>query len=415
MNIYLYGIFGVYNYGCEAMVRAISARFKEIDPNDHIIYKTMDYTNDSRILKDCETVELSPAVSKYENVSGFRRFFMRANSFARKKLNISKAEDWFSFRLDWIDNCDVLVIIGGDVFDIVPSKKNKKYRNNRILLSELVKKRGGKVLLWGISVGDFESDPEAKRVLVDYFKNTVDYAIIRDKNSYEYLRTQGVSNIKNCPDPAYMLRTLQKTVEDKEKVLGINLSPLCNRYLKANLTEDEWLELWTERIEALFHRVQYDRIMLIPHVVNKNKPKDDDMAYLSKLYAKMETRKLPVWLVSEDRGFLSVKNELTQCSLILAARMHCAVNSVTCGVPIVFLSYSPKSVGMCRNVYGNEDMVIDLNELQRNPNCFFEKVSRIAEESETVQAYLSERNKQLYDESVAAAKTLEAVLKENSK
>lgn len=411
MNIYLYGILGVYNYGCEAMVRAISARFKELDPDNHVVYKTWDYANDNRILKDCSTVELSAIVSKFENVSGVQKFFMRAFSFARKKLHVPMEKDLVSFRLDWIEDCDVLVIIGGDVLDIVPSVKKQKYCNDKILLSKVVKKHGGKVLLWGISIGNFECNLEAKRILVDYFKHTVDYAIIRDKNSYEYLKMQDITNVQYCADPAYMLRTVQKIGESKERVLGVNLSPLCNRYLDADMTEEEWLELWSDRIEALFQKLQYDRIMLIPHVVNKNRPNDDDMAYLSKLYIKMKNRNLPVQFVSEDRGFLSIKNELVQCTMILAARMHCAVNSITCGVPIVFLSYSPKSIGMCQYVYGNENMVIDLNELQSNPNAAFEKISQITNDLGTVQAYLSERNIQLYNESMSAIKIAEKVLK----
>jgi polysaccharide pyruvyl transferase WcaK-like protein len=43
--------------------------------------------------------------------------------------------------------------------------------------------------------------------------------------------------------------------------------------------------------------------------------------------------------------------------------MHCAVNALAARVPALFLSYSRKSVGMCRYVYGSDDWVMPLDEL----------------------------------------------------
>ena len=139
MKICLYGIHGVYNYGCEAMVRAISARFMEMDPNNRVLYKTWDVENDSRILKDCKTVEVSPLVPKYFGVNKVKKFIRRSFSFIRKRIRMPQVKDIFPFQLDWVEDCDVLVVIGGDVFDIVPSRKKKKYFNERIILSELVR------------------------------------------------------------------------------------------------------------------------------------------------------------------------------------------------------------------------------------------------------------------------------------
>ena len=44
-------------------------------------------------------------------------------------------------------DCDVLVIIGGDIFDLTPKNKNKRYESDRIAVAEVVKKHKGKIIL----------------------------------------------------------------------------------------------------------------------------------------------------------------------------------------------------------------------------------------------------------------------------
>lgn len=68
MKIYLYGIQGVYNYGCEAMVRGVSEKLSSIYPNCEIIYKTENIEDDSRRLSDCKTVILEPIEKKFLRV-----------------------------------------------------------------------------------------------------------------------------------------------------------------------------------------------------------------------------------------------------------------------------------------------------------------------------------------------------------
>ncbi len=180
MNIYLYGIGGVYNYGCEAMVRSISNQFKLIYPESKVIYKTFSYEKDFEALKDVSTVELEPAVRKSRNI------FARGVRFIGRKLKVNMDDFRVGIKTDWTKKCDVLVVIGGDVFDLMPTNRDKPYLNERIFVSNLVKSHGGKVLLWGISVGNFDHNPGAKQTLIRYFKDTVDFAVIRDEKSYKY-------------------------------------------------------------------------------------------------------------------------------------------------------------------------------------------------------------------------------------
>jgi len=393
-RICLYGIQGVYNYGCEAMVRSISTEIKEQYPDSIIVYESFDFDRDSEILSDCETVKIEKVQIKK---SGILKKGLR---FFKRKVNIARPEDYLSFDTQWTKECDALVIIGGDVFDLIPQKrKQRKYINDRLFVSKLVKSNGGKVFLWGISVGNFEQNITAKKTLIDFLKNIVDFGIIRDENSYRYLLSSGVENIALCSDPAFIQRTLQ-TTQTKKNILGINLSPLSNRYLNQEKTTEEWLEKWANVITYIIRELKYDSALLIPHVVNKDYMRDDDESYLKSLCRLLKQKNVEVAVIEGNRGFLGIKEYISKCDIILAARMHCAINAITCGVPVIFLAYSPKSYGMCKHIYGNEKFIIDMNELVRTIDI--DRLIKASVASDELRSRLAKRNIQLMEDAKRA-------------
>lgn len=393
INVYLYGIGGIYNYGCEAMIRAISGRIKNEEPNSTITYKTYNYEYDKKLLADCETVKVS-ALDVHARNSSFNHKLIRSLKFIKKKMNIAKEEDRLPYNTEWLEDCDYLIIIGGDVFDLLPGQ-TKGYDNERIWASKAAKKHNSKIILWGISIGNFEANPTAKKILFDYLKNVVDVAVIRDEKSLEYLKKNGITNAFLCADPAYMLRTEQTTLEsiDNTKTLGVNLSPLANRYLNVKLKDDQWPVLWSDILIDIYNRYNYQKILLLPHVVNENNPSDDDYNYLMKIKSILSGKGINVEIAPKHVGFIGIKKYLIKCNLIMSARMHCSVNAITCGVPTLFLSYSPKSVGMCQFVYGNTDYVVDMNELSNNID--YDLFDRIDRSSDEIRSFLSVRNEEL--------------------
>lgn len=391
-NIYLYGIEGLYNYGCEAMVRSISKQVAEIFPKSNIVYMSYRVDDDKARLTGCSTVKVQAIESKYSKLHEYN-IVGRCINGLKRKIGLASDKDLLGIKSDWTKKCDLLIIIGGDVFDLLPPQsRTRKYSNDRIYVSNLVKKNGGKVILWGISFGNFDECKQAKKAILSYLKNTVDYGFIRDKKSYEYLMENGITHIQLCSDPAFYLRTIQ-TIQCKKKALGINLSPLSNKYLKVSHDINEWVEIWTKIIERIVKELAYEEVYLIPHVVNIDYPKDDDYQYLYRIKEKLEN-KISINLVSKNLGYLSIKQFLSKCDLIFAARMHCAVNAITCGVPTVFLSYSLKSKGMCRHVYGsNWEMLIDMNDMIDSIDL--EKVRNICAQTDEIRAYLALRNVEL--------------------
>lgn len=392
--VYLYGISGVYNYGCEAMIRAISSRIKKEHPSANVIYKTYNYEYDKNQLADCDTVIVSE-LKVHARESSLKHKLNRSIKYVKKRIGIAKEKDRLPYSTEWLEECDFLVIIGGDVFDLLPGQTGD-YANERIWASKVAKKNNARIILWGISVGNFESNLTAKNILIDYFKSIVDIAIIRDKKSLEYLKENGVTNAYLCADPAFMLRN-EQTVFDNEnsmKTLGVNLSPLANRYLKIKKKE-EWSILWSNILINIYNRYNYKKLILLPHVVNKNNPSDDDYCFLEEMESILRGKGINVEIAPRNIGFIGIKKYLVRCNLVMSARMHCSVNAITCGVPTLFLSYSPKSIGMCEFVYGNSAYVIDMNKLVMNID--YNLFDKIDGECDAIREFLKARSVELCD------------------
>lgn len=407
-RFFIYGITGVYNYGCEGTIRAVSKLIKEKYPQSEVYYKTPNYEMDKEVLADCKDVIVSSLQFKqYKNP--VRRFIAKANRYLRKKLGwLSKPEKCLNIETDWINDCDVLIIVGGDVFNLLPSqeKPHSYYSNDRILLSMLAKNRGAKVYVWGLSAGPFESNPQAKKKIINYFNHYPDKIIVRENETYKYLKENGVENIVLCSDPAFSVKTVSTRLEFTQKILGVNLSPLANRYLGEEHTEMEWAEIWANIIIRIMNAMSFNKVILLPHVVNKKKLNDDDLAYLQKIYKLLESKGIESEVVDTNPGFIGIKKEIEKCDLVMASRMHCAVNAITCEIPTVFLSYSAKSIGMCNHVYDNEMYVLDMRELifdQRNEGLY-----KICSEISNLKVFLSKRSKQLCEDAKSAVSYIQA-------
>lgn len=129
--------------------------------------------------------------------------------------------------------------------------------------------------------------------------------------------------------------------------------------------------------------------------MNENKLSDDDFNYLKTIYNLLSKKGINVEIAPKNVGFMGIKKYIVRCNLVISARMHCSVNSITCGVPTVFLSYSSKSIGMCEFVYGNSSYVIDMNEIIENRDYL--SLDKIDSSCDEIRRFLEVRNKELYE------------------
>lgn len=360
----LYGIGGLYNYGCEAIVRGTTFLLQQANPNVYIIYYTPRKSEDEKIIADLG-IEVKQIVSRH--LSLWKRIY---NKISKKMYSAKR------FSIEDFDNivasCDILVSIGGDIYTIPEylRKQNKyNYYNSLIEIGKRIEAERKKMIIIGASIGPFGEYKAA----VEYYKtglSKVNLILAREKQCIDYLNSIGAGqNTMFMPDPAFYVRVVgsdsdvgvaamhHKEISNKEQYVGINLSPLSLIEVYGEVTEEESMSQ-VYMIQSVMDATGLEA-MLIPHVLSPNE-NDNDYKYLKKVYERMDSEHQKNTILVKPESFLDVKNYVHKCRFVIAARMHCAVNSLCEGVPVLLLSYSSKSIGMAEYVYGNRNWVLPL-------------------------------------------------------
>lgn len=380
MRFGLYGINGVYNFGCEAIVRGTYQFLKDCRADAEIFYYTNNYEYDSRLLADLD-IEIV-RIKQNRNV---------INRSINKALSLAKIEKRI-LPFDWkkiVNQVDVIVSIGGDMYTIpeaVRKTPTYPYYNSLADFCDRAIDRGKQVVAYGASMGPWGSYDKAIRYYCDRVSRYY-YLICREPITLEYLKSVGVRGAIFQPDPAFLVRLPDNSVPfSKKKYIGVNLSPLSLRELYGTYS-DEMVGNFARILTQVIERLDTD-ILFIPHVLS-DVESDNDEIMLKRLLCSLPGQlKNRVQLAETDRGFLGVKEQLHQCKFIVAARMHCAINAIAEGVPAIFLSYSQKSQGMAQYVYGNKKWLLSLKNIDSDLIPMIEEMNSCWKESSN---YLNKR------------------------
>lgn len=397
-TILLIGIGGVYNYGCEAIVRGTETIVHRIYPDAHIVYASPRVADDLNRLRG----------SKIKVIERGRHRRYSIKNICRKLLSFAEIRwDPVVYSLGLLKDIDAVFSIGGDIYTLGPTGD---YSMSFPKFGEAAQKRGVPYVLWGASVGPFTANPKVEKSLARHLKE-VSLITARETATIGYLRSLEVcDNVVSCADPAYVVAPEVKAngVRQGGKfTIGINLSPLSIRY--TDYSEEDAIRIQAKTIEELI-KIFDARIVLIPHVVSDFNEADDDLRYLRKVKRAIasEYQEL-LTLLEADPGFIGTKKELIKCDLVIAARMHCAINALAAHVPTIFIAYSRKAVGMCQYVYGNSDWVLPLCEFTKE-GVLGEKVRSMKNQMPRVRDCLSKRIPEIQHEAYLPLLRLKEVL-----
>mgnify|MGYP005757747481 CR=1 FL=1 len=381
ITVALYGIYGTYNFGCEAIVRGAQKFIRSIFPDAKIVYYSYSYDYDKTSLSDLE-IEIRPIIQK--------------RSLSKRVINklcsiLGTEHRLFFFDIKKIlEDVDIVLSIGGDIYTIpAVLRENAKYPyyNHLIDFCDIAISLGKQVVVYGASVGPWGDYLRA----VNYYKNNMQkYRMIlcRDKNSVDYLQSLGFSNVMFFPDPAFLLRANREDIKKEDKYIGINLSPLSLNELYGDHDEAHMIKI-AGIIDSLYQRVKYPLIFL-PHVLS-NDENDNDLIFMQQVKNKMKYGDLAL-IADSNNGFLGLKDQIRKCHIVISARMHCAINALEDNIPTIFLSYSQKSIGMCEYIYGCREWVIGLNEVEER---LLDTVESIIEQHDSIVEFLCIRNKEI--------------------
>lgn len=354
MRILLIGIGGVYNYGCEAIVRGTERILRCALPDAEIVYHSPRPKDDAVRLTGC-AVEVRP------------RFRTGVDRLVRRLVNKPFRLLGRQVPLDLetaVAGFDLVLSIGGDMY----TEYGGQLPWAMVALGENAMRQGIPYAVWGASIGPFRGSPAELDALTAHFRKCR-FIAAREQRTIDYLHNQGVDrNVVPMLDPAFALGS-GSAPENRcahpsaGMRIGVNLSPLSAQEAGADrrhmaVRQGAMLGRLIEEADA--------EILLVPHVVSPLDPGDDDLGYLRQVHAAVPMRvQGRVRLVDTDPGFLGIKPALRSCDVVLAARMHCGINALSEGVPALFLAYSEKAWGMAERIYGHHRYVLDVRESGR--------------------------------------------------
>ncbi|GAM08217.1 colanic acid biosynthesis protein [Geobacter sp. OR-1] len=339
----LYGIGGTYNYGCEAIVRGTAHILRAVLPDVRIIYVSPMPEYDRQMLFDLD-LTIMPR-TQHPKLSRPR---LAAAVFRR--TGIPRRYQPYYEDIHWIDLCDMVFSIGGDMYTL-------SMAYHLAHLAEIVRRKKKKFVIWGGSIGPLPTGD--RQVLLRHFRS-VDLITSREPETTRFLADHHiVDNVIEVADPAFAVSSgrLGDRYQKGRLLIGVNLSPLVQADIAKGDTKGT-LRGQADFIVQLVERYKAE-VILVPHVVSDDCVQDDDLRHLQAVFNLLpEVIATAVTVADTTGGYRAAKKILGGCDLVIASRMHCAINAASEGVPVLFVAYSQKAYGMCEYLYGNREWVI---------------------------------------------------------
>ena len=203
-------------------------------------------------------------------------------------------------------------------------------------------KRGFKTAMVGCSI-----EPEViknTKVRADLASHKI--VIARESITYEAMIKEGLQNVVQLPDPAFVLKTKQLALPKgfvPGNTIGINLSPMVAEFSSDNGIVVRNAE---KLIQHIINTTPF-QIALIPHVVWRH---SNDYDLLNPLYEKYKDTGRVVLI--EDCSAEELKGYISRCRLLIAARTHASIAAYSSCVPTLVVGYSVKAKGIAKDIFG---------------------------------------------------------------
>ena len=326
IKLYYHG--GSGNHGCEAIVRGT----KKILDTDIVLYSMRVHEDEKYGLN--KIVKLQRDSINRIKKNSFWDYMCRIHRKITGNTELRTKVERYNF-LKEVSPGDIYLSIGGD---------NYCYPGYEELsnLNRLIKKKGGKTVLWGCSV---EPDIINQQTREDFKRYNL--IIARESISYEALKEVN-NNTKLFPDPAFMLEMQETKLPLNFKVgstIGINLSPLI---MKNERHSGITLRNYEELIEYILKETDY-HIALISHVVWDH---DDDREVIGKLL-KRYNGDSRISCVMEGNA-PQLKWVISNCKMFIGARTHSTIAAYSTCVPTLVIGYSVKARGIAKDLFGTD-------------------------------------------------------------
>ncbi len=307
------------NKGCEALSYSFIDKLDELIDEEITIYN----------ITYKESLGEFPKV--YKNIKFIEKHLSMKNPITLLNAYCAMKKSDFIFDITY-----------GDSFSDIYGKKWLKQTN---FLKKLALKTGNKFILLPQTYGPFD-DEELKRESLKIIKSS-SFVFSRDQKSIDYLKQNGINNVKLSTDLAMSLK-FHKVDLKTHKNIGINISSLLweNGFTKNNefgLSVD-YKKYSFEVVERCLKNGW--NVYLIPHVIEdvNGSPENDLRALreIKKVYPNVN-------IVSDVTSPIELKSYISSMDCFIGARMHSTIAAFSSSVAVIPFSYSRKFEGL----YGN--------------------------------------------------------------
>ena len=399
----LEGVYGMYNYGCEAIVRGTAAILRRRWPSASLLYWSYRPWADRRALRGADVV----VKGRYwrPGISGLPcRAMGRLLRIVGHAVQLS----------DFATTADCILSIGGDIFTLDPTQRESS-RFGAVGHAQRTLSMGRPVILWGASVGPFEGNQYAPEAFGEVLRRFAAITV-REPITHKYLARIGIrENVHSVADPAFVMPCAEESDSvilrlrpaRGQRTLAVNLSPLSLQYTHEASPIEVVVDRQVHALIKILATSDVD-ILLVPHVVCPWDPRDDDNAHLRTLFSKMPRHMASrVRLLPAGLGAQRTKRIISCCRALIAARMHCAIAGISCSVPTLLLSYSHKAVGLCDYVYGHRELVMTVS---AEADQLAQAARGLLDGAETTRAFLNQRVPEIVADALRAADVVEEVM-----
>lgn len=351
---------GSLNRGCEAIVRS----------GAQIIKDTID---------DIEINLLSFRPSTDNNIPNINKVYDGRDSQIKKyslewiisclKIKLAKDESYAYKQIhkniiNHIDDTDVFLSIGGDAYCY--GEQPGWYE-----IDKEIKRAGKKLVLWGCSIGE-EDISQTKLEDLKQF----DLILARESITYNMLKNKGLDSVRLVADGAFTMEKeeLELPIGWQEgNTLGLNFSPLVWKKNKDSQVAVRDL------INHILDTTDMT-IALTPHVMEED---NNDYEVLNRYYEEFKNTGRVI-ILPDNLNAIQYKGYIARMRFFIGARTHATIAAYSNCVPTMVLGYSVKSKGIAKDIFGEEKLVLGIEEISNSDKLKSKFDEMINEENELI-------------------------------
>ena len=339
MKILLFLHGGSLNRGCEAIVRTGVAEIKTQFPDAVIDLASYEPETDAHLENIHQVFRHEQKPPKKFSWAGLKSAFF-VKFFQDEKYHYQYTQKDIIAK---IKNYDVFISVGGDnyCYGELPGF----YEINR-----LIKKAGKKLILWGASIGEEDLTPAKIQDLQRF-----DLLLARETLTEKVLKNAGCKNVKLVADGAFLMEKTELPLPEgfiENKTLGFNFSPLI--FGRNPQSKEAAFQL----VEHILATTDFN-MSLVPHVTIAISNDEETLKECLEKYK--ETKR--VFLLPNNLNATEYKGYIARMRFFIGARTHATIAAYSTGVPTMVLGYSVKSKGIAKDIFGEEKLVLGIEEI----------------------------------------------------